>query len=229
MITNGKIIQKVEQEATPRQRLWAVAELLVAAALIVCANVFDVVPISETPWLVVLGWLSLRWRGLTWRNLGFQRPDNWITTIVIALISAIALQLLSEFVIEPITGRPDLSDFQSVVGNLPTALVLLALVWTLAAFGEEMAYRGYVLERVAALNHHSPVAYTGAVIIVSLLFGLGHFYQGLSGVIGSSVSGLMFGMLYLKGQRNLWLPILAHGFSDTIGLVLIYLGLAPGL
>jgi CAAX protease family protein len=113
--------------------------------------------------------------------------------------------------------------------NLPAALGMLALVWTLAAFGEEMAYRGYVVERAAALGRHSPAAYTTAVVVVSVLFGLGHFYQGLAGVIGSSVSGLLFGMLYLRGERNLWLPILAHGFSDSIGLALIYLGLSPGL
>lgn len=172
---------------------------------------------------------SLRCRGLTWRTLGLRRPDSWSTTIVIALVAGVALQLLSEFVIEPVTGRPDLSEFRSLVGNLPAALGMLALVWTLAAFGEEMAYRGYVLERAASLGHHSAMAYTGAVVVVSVLFGLGHFYQGLAGVIGSSVSGLVFGMLYLKGSRNLWLPILAHGFSDTIGLVLIYLGLVRGL
>ena len=216
-------------ETSPRQRAWAVMELLCAAALVVGANVVDVVPISETPWLVALGWLSLRRRGLNWRAVGFRRPDSWITTIASALLAAIALQLLSEYVIEPITGRPDLSDFRSLVGNLPAALGMMALVWTLAAFGEEMAYRGYVLERAAALGDHAPAAYTSAVVVVSLLFGLGHFYQGLAGVIGSSVSGLFFGVLYLVGRRNLWLPILAHGCSDTIGLVLIYFGLAPGL
>jgi hypothetical protein len=213
----------------PRDRSWAVAELLVAGALVVGANVFDVVPISETPWLVALGWLSLRLRGRTWRTLGLRRPIRWITTVAAALAAAVALQLLSEFVIEPITGRPDLSEFYSLVGNLPASLGMLALVWTLAAFGEEMAYRGYVLERAAALGHHSSVAYVTAMVAVSLLFGLGHFYQGMAGMIGSSVSGLLFGVLYLKGGRNLWLPILAHGFSDTIGLALIYFGMVPGL
>ena len=67
------------------------------------------------------------------------------------------------------------------------------------------------------------------MVIVSLLFGLGHFYQGVAGVASSTVSGLFFGVLYLKSGRNLWLPILAHGFSDTIGLALIYLGLVPEL
>lgn len=217
-------------EVSLRERAWAVAELLVAGALVVGANVFDVVPVTETPWLVVLGWLSLRRRGLTWRTLGFRRPVSWITTIGVALVAAVALQLLSEFITEPIierlTGeRPDLSDFRSLVGNLPVALGWLALVWTFAAFGEEMAYRGYVLERAASLGHHSPAAYVVAMVVVSLLFGVGHFYQGVAGVASSAVSGLFFGVLYLQGGRNLWLPILAHGLSDTIGLVLVYLGL----
>jgi hypothetical protein len=96
-----------------RERSWATAELLVAGSLVVGANVVDVVPVSETPWLVALGWLSLRRRGLGWRDLGLRRPDSWIITFTVALGAAAALQLLSEFVIEPITGRPDLSDFQS--------------------------------------------------------------------------------------------------------------------
>jgi uncharacterized protein len=222
------------REVSPRERVWAAAELLVAGALVVGANVFDVVPVSETPWLVAVGWLSLRRRRLTWRTLGLKQPASWITTIGLALAAAVALQLLSQFVTEPIvdrvTGeRPDLSRFKSLVGNLPSALVMFALIWTLAAFGEEMAYRGYVLERGAALGHHSPTAYVAAMVVVSLLFGLGHFYQGVAGVVGSTVSGLFFGVLYLKSGRNLWLPILAHGFSDTIGLAWIYLGLVPEL
>jgi hypothetical protein len=219
----------MEERIASNDRLWAAAELVLAAALVVGANIVDVVPVSETPWLVAIGWLSLRRRGLRWRNLGLERPSNWTSTVSLALGVGLGLQLLSEFVIEPLTGRPDLSSFRPLVGNLPATLGMLALVWTLAAFGEELAYRGYVLERAAALGHHSPAAYATSMIAVSVLFGLGHFYQGPAGVIGSSVSGLVFGTLYLASGRNLWSPILAHGFSDTIALALIYLGLAPGL
>ena len=221
-------------ESSPRQRLWAATELLVAAALVIGANVLDVIPVSETPWLVLLGWLSLRLRGLRWKTLGLRRPRNWIITIAVALAAGAALQLISEFVTEPIIERltgqtADLSSFRSLVGNLPATLVMLALVWTLAAFGEELAYRGYVLERAAALGQHSPSAYVVAVVVVSLLFGLGHYYQGMAGMVNSAFSGLFFGALYLAAGRNLWLPILAHGFSDTIGLGLIYFGLVPEL
>ena len=221
-------------ELSPRQRLWATAELLVAGALVIGANVLDVVPVSETTWLVLLGWLSLRLRGLGWKTLGLRQPRRWMITIAVALAAGIALQLLSEFVTEPIIERltgqtADLSSFRSLVGNLPSTLIMLALVWTLAAFGEELAYRGYVLERAAALGRHTSAAYLVAMVVVSLLFGLGHYYQGAAGMVNSAFSGLFFGALYLAAGRNLWLPILAHGFSDTIGLGLIYFGLVPEL
>jgi membrane protease YdiL (CAAX protease family) len=218
----------------PRQRQWAAAELLLAGALIVGANIYRVVPVSETPWLVLVGWLSLWRRGLNWKSVGLRQPGKWMTTVAVAIAAAVALQVASEYVTEPLiahfTGStPDLSDFRPLVGNLPAALGMLVLVWTLAAFGEEMAYRGYVLERAAALGRHSPTAYVVSMVVVSVLFGVGHWYQGPAGVVGSIFSGLVFGALYLAGGRNLWLPILTHGLSDTIGLALIYLGLAPQL
>ena len=223
-----------QNEEGARSHLLALPELLLAAALVAGANIWDFVPINETPWLLLIGWLSLRLRRKGWRDVGLYRPVNWPRTIGLAIVAGIALQLLSEFAIEPllfrlIGERPDLSDFQSLAGNLPDSLVMLGLIWTFAAFGEEMGYRGYILDRAAALGRNTPTAYVAAMITVSLLFGLGHYYQGAAGVVGSAVSGLFFGSLYLASGRNLWLPILAHGISDTIGLAIIYLGLAENL
>jgi hypothetical protein len=217
-----------------RDQTWAAVELAAASALVVGANLADVVPISETPWLVAIGWLSLRLRGRGWRALGLRRPGSWRATVGLALVAGIALQVLSELVIEPVVERwtgstPDLSDFRPLVGNLPATLGMLALVWTLAAFGEELAYRGYVVDRAATLGGRGALAYLVAVGVTSLLFGLGHYYQGPAGVVGSTFSGLFFGALYLVSRRNLWLPILAHGFTDTIGLALIYFDLVPDL
>ncbi len=218
-----------ETDARKTKRLRTIIELLVAASLVIGANIFDVVPVSETPWLVAIAWLSLRLRNRGWSAFGFRKPESWPTTIGLAFAAAVVLQVLSEFLIEPLTGRPDLSDFKSLVGNLPEALLMLVLVWIFAAFGEEIAYRGYILERAAALGKHTTAAYLVSIIAVSLLFGIGHFYQGYAGVVGSAFSGLFFGALFMWSGRNIWLPIFAHGFSDTIGLALIYLGLAPGM
>ena len=102
---------------------------------------------------------------------------------------------------------------------------MLVLVWVLAAFGEELVYRGYVLERAATLGHRTPAAWVLAMVVISVLFGVGHVYQGAAGVASSTFAGLYLGGLYLATRRNLWLPILTHGFSDTIAVAVIFLGL----
>ncbi len=113
-----------------RERLIAAAELMLAVAFVLGANVFDIVPVSETPWLVLIGWLSLRLRGLGWRSVGLTRPASWARTLAFALLAAVLLQLASEFVVEPLIERwtgetPDLSSFRPLAGNLPAALGML--------------------------------------------------------------------------------------------------------
>jgi membrane protease YdiL (CAAX protease family) len=63
--------------------------------------------------------------------------------------------------------------------------------------------------------------------MVSTLFGFAHLYQGVTGVIENAIDGLFLGVLYLSLGRNLWVPIIAHGFSDSINVALIFLGKYP--
>ena len=35
--------------------------------------------------------------------------------------------------------------------------------------------------------------------------------------------------IYLIFDRNLWIPILTHGFTDTIALLLVFFDLVPGV
>ena len=53
-----------------------------------------------------------------------------------------------------------------------------------------------------------------------------HAYKGPAGMIDSGVGGFVFGAAYLLSGRNLWAAILAHGFVDTLGVGLLYFGLA---
>jgi len=102
----------------------------------------------------------------------------------------------------------------------------LLIVWTFAAFGEEMSYRGYLLTRGAEMFGRSKAGYLSAMIAVAILFGFGHYYKGPAGVVDSTYSGLVLGSAYLLSGRNLWAAILAHGLSDTFAIFVLFMGWA---
>ena len=56
----------------------------------------------------------------------------------------------------------------------------------------------------------------------SLLFGLAHTEQGIIGVVVTLLAALFFRFLRPR-YRNLWAPVLAHGFNNTIGLTAAFL------
>jgi membrane protease YdiL (CAAX protease family) len=95
-------------------------------------------------------------------------------------------------------------------------------VWTIVAFGEEMVFRGYLMNRIADLVGRSRTGWASALIGSSLIFGLAHGYQGLAGIISTAEVGLLLGILYLISKRNLWINIVCHGAFDSISLIAMY-------
>ncbi len=173
--------------------------------------------------------LLLRLRGRSWKTVGLKRPWAWKRTWTISLAGAGMLYVLVRLIKEPIarlTGRPlDISLFETLRGD-PAALVSgLLIVWSIAAFGEEMVFRGYVFNRIALLLGATKTGWTAGVCLSSLIFALGHLYQGPTGMILSLTAGLVYCGAYLLDGRRLWAPILIHGLYDTGALLILYLGL----
>jgi len=203
-------------------------ELLFGAFIVIGHNVFRIVP-NEVIVLSVLGLLSVRLRDGGWSAMGFTRPTSWRRIFLIALAAAAVRILLGQFVIEPITGLfwpppTALEMANEITGNVKIALLALLLVWTFAAFGEEIAYRGYLLTRAADIGRRSTLAYWLGILVVSVLFGYGHYYKGPSGIVDSGIAGLILGAAYMLAGRNLWACILTHGFIDTVGVIDAFFG-----
>ena len=204
-------------------------ELLFGAFIVIGHNVFQIVP-NEVIVLFLLCLASIWLRDGRWSSMGLKRPASWRRIFLIALAEAGARILLGQFVIEPITGffspppssAPELAN--EIAGNVKIALLALLLVWTFAAFGEEIAYRGYLLTRAADIGRRSTIAYWLGIVFVSVLFGYGHYYKGASGIIDSGIAGLILGAAYMVADRNLWACILTHGFIDTFGVIDAFFG-----
>ena len=207
---------------------------LVVAILILVGGLVGIIPFSSTPFLLLFGWLMMWLRGVGWRNLGLRRPSSWWSTLVLGVAVGVGYQYFSLYVLEPLIARltgnlPDVSQFAPLIGNKFFLFLSLIVSWTLAGFGEELVFRGYLMNRVADLVGSNRSGWLISLIVVSILFGITHLYQGISGIIVITLHGLLLGALYLATGRNLWVPIIAHGLNDTVGFILIYLGKYPGL
>ena len=209
-----------------------ITELIIVLLIIWLANLSGFFSFNETPVLFLFGWLSLSLRGLGWRSVGLKRPASWRRTLLLGIAVGIVCQLFSLLLplLVSLTGRSlDLSRFAPLEGNVFLLTLMLARVWTLTVFGEELTYRGYLMNRVAESMGGSSMAWAVSLIAVSVLFGVGHAYQGVSGAMAAALGGLVYGALYLWTGRNLWAPIIAHGVFDATAFLLIFWGKYPGL
>lgn len=176
--------------------------------------------------LTVLAAVLLIRNGVPIRRLGFTLAVRPWTVIALALLGVAVLQL-GGLLLTPVwehafgAGR-DLTRFSDVAGS-PGALVrLLALSWTVAAFGEELAFRIVLMRGIAYALGDGRKALAVALILQAVVFGAIHAYQGPAGIVGSAISGLVFGGLTLAARWSIWPAVVAHGLNNSIGIMQVY-------
>ena len=174
--------------------------------------------------LVILGLQKLRGEGLL--QLGLKRPASWskagfigIGLAAFILVLGIALQhVLSSFGLEP-----DASDFEVLLAD-PLMFIygLTAISWFAAAFGEEVLFRGFLMRHFHQLFGGTNIAAGLAVVSQALIFASLHLHQAVAGAIADFMIAVVFGAVYYKMGRNLWLLIIAHGVYNNAAFLLMY-------
>jgi membrane protease YdiL (CAAX protease family) len=194
--------------ARRQQGRLVVAAEFVAFAGIYLADWTHHIYLSKTLYLLVLAWLSLRLRNVPWRELGFALFRNWPTTLVLGIVAGACIEALELFCTQPFLAglfyeMPDISAFGRVQGNVKWLAVSLALTWTVFAFGEELVFRGYLMNRIAGLFSSPRAGWGIALVLGSLVFGLAHFQQGPTGIAENCLDGMLLGALYRACGRRL--------------------------
>ena len=120
-----------------------------------------------------------------------------------------------------LSGMRGVDAFATVQGNLHNLLLFLLASWTLAALGEELAFRGFFQNRIITLFRNPVWGTVTAVAFTSLFFGILHAEQGIIGVLSTAVDSVFFSFVRYR-YKSVWASVLVHGFLNSIGLIAFY-------
>ena len=182
--------------------------------------------------LVGLATLLLAWSGDRWSTVGLTRPASVRRAAGLIILGYLGVALVAAacHMLLPVLGiAPKLSIiFGALRGNTAEYLYwLLPVAWGSAAFGEELVFRGCLQSRLERLFGSGKGAAFLAAIVQAMIFGAMHGYQGAGGAMLAGGTGLVLGLVYVVGGRNLWACIVLHGLIDTVSLTALYLDAMP--
>ncbi len=171
--------------------------------------------------------------GIKWADYGLRFPKGrgqWLRSIGWGLLATFAVFLLMGAVLGPLFGAlnleapADANDRFAFFLGKPLQFIgfLIVVIWFGAALGEEMFLRGFVLNRLATFFGEGRLGWAAALVVHASIFGVMHAYQGIPGMIGTGLIGLVLGIFYVGAKRNLFPVVLAHGLINTVGLLGYY-------
>ena len=199
---------------------------------------FDILPVMgrTLPFftLAVLLTLIYRANGGTLNNLGFGWP-SWecskkkaVLFIALWSIGLFIVRMLEGALLGPILdaigpAASTLDRMAPLTGNLTLMISLLPIMW-IAVVGEEVLFRGLVINYVAGKLGGNKSAWILAIIASAFLFGICHFWQGPRGMVATGLGALIMGAGYYLCGRTLWPTIISHALGNTLGFIAIYFG-----
>jgi membrane protease YdiL (CAAX protease family) len=151
------------------------------------------------------------------RTLLFARPEVTGGIIIGAVIGIVALTIIG---IAAVRNEGDevisIGDIQAILPRNRQELVLGGLLSINAGVIEELFFRLAVPALIFATTGNAVVAIIGSLV----LFGVMHSYQGIAGIVITTVIGALFMALYVL-SGSILVAIIAHAVLDLRSLVVI--------
>jgi len=162
--------------------------------------------------------LFFLWRnGESFRLLGWRFERRW-PDVLLGVVLFFPMTYAAAWV-ERIARDAGLSPGPK---SLPAALaphgapelVLATVMVVVVAVAEETIFRGYLILRLKAVAGGT----VAAVVLSSIIFSLGHGYEGSAGVVTVGFMGAIFAVVYLW-RGSLVAPVVMHFLQDFLGIV----------
>jgi len=157
---------------------------------------------------------------------GLGRPDSWLLTVVVAVAWALVMLAYSPLADALARRRfpdpPDLSAFDALRRSRTMLVVGIMVAWVLGGFLEELTFRGVLLPAIDAwLSPVLPRWAAAAAAILAAAAGAAviHLYQGRRAVLVIGQLSVLFGILMVLSDNNLWSVMICHGLYDTVAFI----------
>ena len=184
--------------------------------------------------MLIVVWIGLKLRGEGWKHFGltcnsisFKKAGKTFLLSLLVLVLAMVGFILGSIIMANITGIPEgsanMSSYDYLKDNIGMLILTLCGVYIVSSFGEEVIYRGFLINRISEIGKNSKKAIWIAVILSSIIFGFVHYDWGPMGIVQTAFMGLALGICYIKLKKRLWILVLAHAYMDTILMVQLYL------
>ncbi len=153
--------------------------------------------------------VAIRRHGVDWSVLGFRPLDIRSLGALLGLVAAVVLG--ANFVVRSFVHLPRTQDL-FVFGHHPRQVMLMVvLVLVAAPLGEEVLFRGFLLQGLVRRWGFWPAA-----VVTSAVFALAHVWPYL--YVPIFVMGLAFAWLFWR-TGSLWAAIAAHATMNATSLV----------
>ncbi|WP_413299562.1 CPBP family intramembrane glutamic endopeptidase [Bacillus sp. 1P10SD] len=172
--------------------------------------------------------LTLEQIGLTSISLNTESLAKWViySAILVGIIFGMAILLftigyrfnskIKNSIDKMKKEENSKNQFKVMMPETKQEKKLWTLVSLTAGITEEIIYRGFM---IFALSYLFPDLSIWLVLIFSsILFGLAHTYQGVSGVVRTTLIGLWFSIVYI-GIESIIPLILFHALVDYFGKI----------
>jgi membrane protease YdiL (CAAX protease family) len=135
----------------------------------------------------------------------------WIGALLVIAMAAVAMGM---------DHSGNIDEARKQLGFLAPQSSLEIILWiclsATAGFCEEVLFRGYLQKQFTRLLRNRWVA----LAVVSILFGLGHGYEGSQRMVLIALLGLSFGILSMW-RKSLRPAMMAHTMQDTVSGLLL--------
>jgi len=176
-------------------------------------------------WILVLFvWWGLRRAGISLREMIGGRWHSFGDFVLDGLIAAGAwfgaLMVLAAAAYAMGMQHADLGEAQKQLSFLAPQGMLEVALWIClsctAGFCEELLFRGYLQMQFTRLLRSRWFA----LVVASILFGLGHGYEGVHRMVLIALLGLILGVLSLM-RKSLRPAMMTHTLHDTVSGLLL--------